>query len=77
MKSLRTPWRSEILSNRADSFFYSFVKVWSFVNALSLNENRTWCFWWDTLMRVNITHKSDLYTQSAMLTRMNVIMTLT
>jgi hypothetical protein len=35
MKSLRTPWRSEILSNRADSFFYSFV------NALSLNENRT------------------------------------
>jgi hypothetical protein len=27
MKSLRTPWRSEILSNQADSFFYSLVSV--------------------------------------------------
>jgi hypothetical protein len=26
VKSLRTPWRSEILSNRADSFFYSSEK---------------------------------------------------
>jgi hypothetical protein len=27
MKSLRTPRRSEILSNRADSFFYSLKRV--------------------------------------------------
>jgi hypothetical protein len=45
-----SPWRSEILSNRADSFFYSLVGVWSSLIVLSLHENRTWCFWWDTLM---------------------------
>jgi hypothetical protein len=33
-KSLRTPWRSEILSSRADSFFYSLVGVWSSLIAL-------------------------------------------
>jgi hypothetical protein len=27
VKSLRTPWRSEILSNLADSFFYIVVGV--------------------------------------------------
>jgi hypothetical protein len=50
VQSLRTPWRSEILSNRADSFFYSSVGVWSSVIALSPHENWTLSFWWDTLM---------------------------
>jgi hypothetical protein len=33
VKSLRDPWRSKILSNRANSFFYSLVGVWSYVFA--------------------------------------------
>jgi hypothetical protein len=45
--------RSEILSNRDHSFFYSLVRVWSFVITLSPYENRTWCFWWDTLFHTN------------------------
>jgi hypothetical protein len=57
VKSLRTPWRSETLSNRADSFFYSLVGVWNSLNALSPNENRTWCFWWDTLLYI---HGADI-----------------
>jgi hypothetical protein len=32
MKSLRTPWRSEILSNRADFFFLQFGKSLKFCN---------------------------------------------
>jgi hypothetical protein len=45
MKSFRTPWKSEILSNRADSFFYSSVGVWRSAIALSSHENRTFCVW--------------------------------
>jgi hypothetical protein len=52
-ESLGTPWRSEILSNRADSFFYSFVGVWSSVIELSPHKNRTLCFWGDILINTN------------------------
>jgi hypothetical protein len=52
VKSLRSPWRAEILSNRTDSFFYSLVGVWRSLIALSPLENRTWSFWWDTLLEI-------------------------
>jgi hypothetical protein len=58
VKSLRTPWRSEILSNRADSFFYILVGVWSSLIKLSPYENRTGCSWWDTLM---VSHKTTIF----------------
>jgi hypothetical protein len=50
VKSLRTSWRSEILSNRTDSIFYSLVGVWSSLIALSPHENLTGCYWWDSLL---------------------------
>jgi hypothetical protein len=34
-------WRSEIKSNRADSFFYSLVRARSSINAMSLHEKQT------------------------------------
>jgi hypothetical protein len=54
VKSLRSPWRSKNLSNRAVSFFYSLIGVWSSVITLSPHHNRYIFFWWDTLMVVGL-----------------------
>jgi hypothetical protein len=56
VKSKKTPWRSEILSNQADSLLYSLVGVWSSVIVLSPHVNLTWCFWWDPLLYILCWH---------------------